>query len=303
MGQAGLLRHYNAVHKHMMGWIPASEVQTLNSGTHTIALTAEENPVANGATELIYVPRGDGSQWAIERRASVGFDAGLSGVWVRIVDRRNTDDTELLGYNPLAAGQTLRDPAFDISITTLSDTGATASVQVCVGPCGGGGGSTTTSTSTTLPPGGSVVNVSVHLGRVVVTGTSRNDVIHLTGLPNGLRQVDANGAAMTVGHGCVLNGTVATCRGGPFIASLGDGDDEVFVTGAARSTLEGGNGDDWFVGGPRADRFMGGAGDDTVDYSGRPPGSVSVRVGGGPRSGARGEHDDIEADIEHVVIP
>ena len=38
-----------------------------------------------GSTELIHVRAADGTLFAIDRRASVGFDAGLSGVWIRQV--------------------------------------------------------------------------------------------------------------------------------------------------------------------------------------------------------------------------
>jgi Ca2+-binding RTX toxin-like protein len=96
------------------------------------------------------------------------------------------------------------------------------------------------------------------------------------------------------------------CRGGGFDADMGDGNDTVIVSGTRmgiRNVLDGGVGDDRFVGGLGAETFIGGGGDDTVDYGARPPGSVTVDVGGGPQSGAHGEHDDIHTDVEHVLLP
>jgi hypothetical protein len=71
----------------------------------------------------------------------------------------------------------------------------------------------------------------------------------------------------------------------------------------ARSFLDGGAGNDRFVPGYGPETFIGGDGDDTVDYSGRPPGSVTALIGGGPHSGAKRDHDDIRSDIEHVLLP
>jgi Ca2+-binding RTX toxin-like protein len=136
-------------------------------------LTASEQPVA-GSTELIFVPRSDGTKLAIERRPSLGrCDAGLSGVWVPLVGSAytgnfGTDDTQLLDMTPntrgvftdgnLAAGQSFTDAANNITIKTLSDTtcAPTASVQVCVGSCGTPPPQpTTTSTSTSTSPSSS----------------------------------------------------------------------------------------------------------------------------------------------------
>ncbi len=148
MGNAYANRHYSAVHKFMLGWIPSAEVRTVSSGAETIALTASERPVVTGSTQLILVPRGDGTAYAIDRRESFGHDSGASGVWVRIVARTGTDDTELPVGGALAPGESYADPAKEITIRTLSETGPTASVRVCIGPCGGAA----TSTTTTAPP-------------------------------------------------------------------------------------------------------------------------------------------------------
>ena len=133
MGDPTLGHGYSAEHKYMLGWIPAAEVRTVTTGAQTIALTASEDPLVPGSTELIHVRAADGTLFAVDRRASVGYDAGIAGVWVRKVASVGTDDTELVRDHALAAGQTFSDPARKVSITTVSDSGRTASIRVCVG--------------------------------------------------------------------------------------------------------------------------------------------------------------------------
>ena len=126
---------YSAEHKHALGWIPDAEVRTVASGTQTIALTASEDPVVAGSTELIHLRATDGTLYAIDRRASIGYDAGLSGVWIRRVASLNSDDTQLVRNGALGAGATFTDPVHHVTIKTLADSGPRASVQVCVGAC------------------------------------------------------------------------------------------------------------------------------------------------------------------------
>ncbi len=68
MGGTAANRGYNAEHKYELGWLPASEVKTVTAGTQTIALTASENPLVAGTTELIHVRAADGTLFAIDRR-------------------------------------------------------------------------------------------------------------------------------------------------------------------------------------------------------------------------------------------
>ena len=79
MGDQTLNHGLSAEHKYMLGWIPASEVRTVTAGTQTIALTASENPLVAGSTELIHVRAADGTLFAVDRRASLGYDAGYRG--------------------------------------------------------------------------------------------------------------------------------------------------------------------------------------------------------------------------------
>ncbi len=116
--------------------------------------------------------------------ASVGYDSGLSGVWIRRVADVNTDDTELVRNRALAAGQTFADTAHGLTITTLSDSGATASIKVCVGACsilvsGAGSGAAsvlppftarTTATGARSNTGNSSLRMYIPTGRGVVVG-------------------------------------------------------------------------------------------------------------------------------------
>jgi hypothetical protein len=331
-------RQYSAEHKKIIGWLPQSAVATVSSGTQTVTLTSMERAPAAGKTQLIEIPRSNGSGGgllSVERRESYGnIDQGLKGVWLRLVMSKGTDDTELIDANPkdknawyLAPGVSWTDKQAGITITTVTDdpTSPSATVRVCVGTCGGGPGSTTTTSSTTtsstttssttssststtttsVPPTGDKVNVTTRQGRVVITGTSGNDVVHVTQLRENLRSIDANGAAITYGGNCKPGAAPNTvlCRAALIEAHLGAGNDRIVLTGKGRSLLDGGDGDDTFVGGTSADVFIGGAGYDTVDYRGRPANTIQVHIGGGARSGAKGEQDDIRSDIEKVLLP
>jgi hypothetical protein len=184
MGWTDDNRGYSAEHKYMLGWLPESEVKTVTAGTQTIALTASENPLVAGSIELIHVRAADGTLFAVDRRVSVGYDTGLSGVWIRRVADVNTDDTELVRNRALAAGETFTDAAHGVTITTVSNSGATASITVCVGVCSiavstTGSGSTvllppvtarTTATGARSNPANTSLTMSVPTGRGVLVG-------------------------------------------------------------------------------------------------------------------------------------
>jgi hypothetical protein len=178
---------YSAQHKFALGWIPASEVRTVAGGTETIALTASEHPVVAGSTELIHVQGANGVLYAIDRRASVGYDTGLSGVWIRRVATVNSDDTEVVRSSALPAGSSFVDAAHQITITTVSDTGSTASVRVCVGACA------MSATGTGHSPAGAVAVRSV---TSAAKSAARNA---------GLSLEVPNGRGVAVGHTVVVS--------------------------------------------------------------------------------------------------
>ena len=135
MGSPYLDHGYNAEHKRRIGWIPATEVRTVVAGTQTITLTASEDPVVLGAIELIHLRAADGTIYSIDKRASIGYDAGLSGVWIRRLSATNTVDTALVRNSAYTPGTTFTDAVHRVTIKTLSDSGPAAKVRVCVGAC------------------------------------------------------------------------------------------------------------------------------------------------------------------------
>jgi hypothetical protein len=199
MGSTAPDRGYSAEHKHMLGWIPESEVRTVTTGTNDIVLTASENPLVDGSTQLIHVHSPDGTLYAVDRRASVGYDTGMSGVWIRQVGYVNTDDTQLVRGSALGAGQTFTDAAHAVTIKTLTDVGPTATVRVCIGPCA-------------VPVGSQVIPVAV-AARNVATGSKAS-------LSNGsLTLTVPSGHGVVTGHTVIVATYAGRVAGG---VSCGD---------------------------------------------------------------------------------
>ena len=78
------------------------------------------------------------------------------------------------------------------------------------------------------------------------------------------------------------------------------GGKDILIGEAGADTLLGGTGDDGFDGGAGGDIFAGGGGFDVVDYSSRRTG-VRVDLDGVRDDGARGERDNVRADVEGVI--
>jgi len=109
--------------------------------------------------------------------------------------------------------------------------------------------------------------------------------------------------AITLGLNCSTNAGVISCLGKRVTVEGGAGNDHLTVEGKLPSTIDGGDGDDWMIGGKAADIFIGGAGDDTVDYGARSGQQLNGTAGTGADDGKKSEHDDIRADVEHIVLP
>jgi hypothetical protein len=135
MGSPYLDHGYNAEHKSRLGWIPPREVRTVAAGTQTIKLTASEDPLVAGSTEVIHLRATDGTVFSIDKRASIGYDAGLTGVWIRRLSATKTVDTALVRDRAFTPGTTFTDAVHHVTIKTLTDSGSSATVRVCVGAC------------------------------------------------------------------------------------------------------------------------------------------------------------------------
>src|SRR3954471_21742891 len=73
MGDAYGMRHFSAWHKRQIGILPASaDIVLSQPGTSTVTLTPSERAASPGATQLVEVPRRDGTSFAIELRHGAG---------------------------------------------------------------------------------------------------------------------------------------------------------------------------------------------------------------------------------------
>jgi Ca2+-binding RTX toxin-like protein len=79
----------------------------------------------------------------------------------------------------------------------------------------------------------------------------------------------------------------------------GSGDDLLMAVGG-NNTLQGGVGNDTLIPGSGNDVLDGGAGFDTADFSARSD-NLTLAIGGGPVSGAAGQHINILSNVERVI--
>jgi hypothetical protein len=121
---------YNAWHKWKAGWLPDANVALTDlaqGGSHLVTLTSSET-LLPGTTQLIRIPRADGSEFAIDYRQPFGsFDGRASSVWVR--NERNAvgvDGMEGLTYDMTPQTPTMDDGDFATGMSfTDADTGVT----------------------------------------------------------------------------------------------------------------------------------------------------------------------------------
>jgi hypothetical protein len=146
MGSGNALQE-NAWHKAQSGWLGSTAVQTLSSGTTTIA---PDEFTVGSEPQLVRVPSvGANSLW-LDYRQPFGFDVFSSGdpvvngVSIRLAPSLTTiTQSQLLDMQPasptlldapLMPGQTFVDPASGAHITTISATPLGATVQVSGAP-------------------------------------------------------------------------------------------------------------------------------------------------------------------------
>ena len=155
MGNAPVLRQMNMAHKLALGLLPPTAVQTI-SGSGTYLLAPMET--LGGTVELLILPRPGGGHYYVEYRQPLGtFDGqagspAATGVLVHTEspdtsdpDPQNHDDsdTALLDMHPdagfpatqwqnaaLGAGQTFTDPVTGLTIQSLTQSPAGASLAI-----------------------------------------------------------------------------------------------------------------------------------------------------------------------------
>ena len=171
------LGHYAAQQKYQLGWLPAANVQTIQSGGAFSIAPFEWN---TAAVQALKVQRGTGNDdWLwIEYRQPIGnYESTLSsqifsGATIRYVDSNTGAYTDLLDYTPqtsswsdpdLSAGLTWVDPYTNVSIASQNATsnGLTVSVNYGAGTCAPGNPTVAVSPANPTVAAGNSVNYSV----------------------------------------------------------------------------------------------------------------------------------------------
>jgi len=164
MGSGGSASGYGGYHLDQFGWLPASEIQTQSSGTQTYDLAPIDTPVVAGSTELVYVARGDGTRFTLERRQwGVGHNTWVqSQITLKLV--KQVDSNDVIYLQPLQPNTPWTDAQTGISFIQTDAT----HVEVCFGACGSDPGSTTT-----IKPNGPTVTITSPLAGAHITGNIR----------------------------------------------------------------------------------------------------------------------------------
>lgn len=140
------VNHFDATQKALLGWIPASSVQTYNGTATTYTLTPIEMP--GGTTYAVKVPTKSTRTYWIEYRQPIGFDVGLAaypnnGAQIRVSapfeKAIGSDDTQLLDMTPatltfadsaLVSGQSYTDTENNVTIAVGAATPTSLQVSV-----------------------------------------------------------------------------------------------------------------------------------------------------------------------------
>ncbi len=138
--------HFNAYSKDYFGWLPSSSIRNHGGGSATYTIGALENPGELAYAVRIPTTRSDRTYW-IEWRSRAGFDSGepvgvANGGLVRFAPS-SVHGTDLLDMNfatagnfddaELDVGKSFTDPELSLTITALSKTASSFTVQVDYG--------------------------------------------------------------------------------------------------------------------------------------------------------------------------
>ena len=138
--------HFNAYSKDYFGWLPAGSIRNHPGGSVTYTLDALEAPGGFAYAVRIPTSRSDRT-YMIEWRRGTGFDAGepsgvANGALVRFAPS-SVGGTDLLDMNfgtagnfddaQLDVGKSFTDPELSLTITALSKTASSLTVQVDYG--------------------------------------------------------------------------------------------------------------------------------------------------------------------------
>jgi len=138
--------HFNAYSKETFGWLPAGSVRNHPGGSVTYTLNALETPGGSAYAVRIPTTKSDRTYW-IEWRSGAGFDSGqpggvANGGLVRFAPS-SVGGTDLLDMNfatagsfddaQLDVGKSFTDPDLALTITALSKTASSLTIQVDYG--------------------------------------------------------------------------------------------------------------------------------------------------------------------------
>ncbi len=275
LGDRGL----NAVHKRMLGFLPASATRDWTAdGEYT--LTTSSQPAAAGTTQQLRIPLADGSSYFLEARRPAGsFEdfladepatrgvmlhrgTSVTGPEERVTNRLIRTSPHQLSWTspgavdvdaPIQVGRSFYDPVNALTIETRAVTATTARVRVQRGAKPGAAAAITLS--------GGVLRLTDPAGRANDLGVAFSETA--------VRIVD-NAGPLTSPAGCTaVSASQVTCpRQGLTSVDLqtGAGDDVVLLTGSGpAATVRGGDGADTLIGRFAVSETLdGGAGDDVL---------------------------------------
>jgi len=137
MGSAGYALDYNAYFKEQLGWIPETQVISINQ-TGSYTLHPQELPNGNTLAK-VYTADGTKIPYFIEFRKGLGFDSGLNrdvlnnnetGIFIDRIQSGNSPTSELLDMSPPPPSKpwvpslqvsTLNLPAANLSVNSFVD--------------------------------------------------------------------------------------------------------------------------------------------------------------------------------------
>ncbi len=145
MGYGGVgWRHFNAMHKAEMGWVPGARMQTVSvDGTYQLALLEEDPATVNPALpsniqilKIVQASAPASSYFLSFRYPSGSYSNNLSATY-RYKTNIHSASTTMTGlvkfHQALGDGQTFSDSTNNITVTQLSTSGKYANVQIVLG--------------------------------------------------------------------------------------------------------------------------------------------------------------------------
>ena len=142
----GARGHFNAFQKQRLGWLNYNQSPPITTVSSSGAYALDAYELPGTAPKALQIPRGTtGQAFFVELRRPVGADAGLylTGVFIHLASVSQPDSSTLLDMTPntssmsdtfLDVGKPFTDPVSGLTLTTLSVTSSSATIQVDLDP-------------------------------------------------------------------------------------------------------------------------------------------------------------------------